>query len=168
MSKLVYCASAGGDWNKALPVGGGRIGAMIFGGEVEEHYQINEDSVWFGSYRNRNNDDAKSHLSEVRSLILAGEINKAEKLLKYTFSGTPQSMHPYQTMGDVYIDLSDTIKEVINYKRELDLTEAIHYVTSEDQVTGIILKRETFVSATHNCIVSRFTSNQKGRITTGI
>ena len=146
MSKLIYNTSAGGDWNKALPVGGGKIGAMIFGGELEEHYQINEDSVVYGSYRDRNNRDARNHLKEVQNLILEGKIDQAEKLLKYTFSGTPQSMHPYQTAGDVYIDLTNTIKDVINYKRELDLSEALHYVTAEDKVTGVRLERETFVS----------------------
>ena len=49
MSQLFYYTPSGGDWNKALPIGNGKLGAMIFGEEHEEHFQLNEDSVWFGT-----------------------------------------------------------------------------------------------------------------------
>ena len=60
MSQLFYYTPSGGDWNKALPIGNGKLGAMIFGEEHEEHFQLNEDSVWFGAKRNRNNADAST------------------------------------------------------------------------------------------------------------
>ena len=102
MHQLTYTTSSGYNWNKALPIGNGRLGAMIYGNNTSEHFQINEDSVWFGGPRNRNNKDAQAHLEEVRSLILSGNIRKAEELCKYALTGTPQSEHTYQTLGDVY------------------------------------------------------------------
>ena len=104
MSQLFYYTPSGGDWNKALPIGNGKLGAMIFGEEHEEHFQLNEDSVWFGTKRNRNNADARKNLDKIRELILNGKISEAENLCKYALSGTPQSQHSYQTLGDVYFD----------------------------------------------------------------
>ena len=75
MHQLTYTTSSGYNWNKALPIGNGRLGAMIYGNNTSERFQINEDSVWFGGPRNRNNKDAQAHLEEVRSLILSGNIH---------------------------------------------------------------------------------------------
>ena len=79
MSRLFYKNCAGSDWNKALPIGNGRLGAMIFGNPDCEHLQLNQDSLWYGGPMNRINQDAKDHLDEVRSLILAGRISEAEE-----------------------------------------------------------------------------------------
>ena len=111
MSRLFYYTPSGGDWNKALPIGNGKLGAMIFGEEHEEHFQLNEDSVWFGAKRNRNNADARKHLDRIRELILNGKISEAENLCKYALSGTPQSRHSYQTLGDVYFDFCGVRKK---------------------------------------------------------
>ena len=73
MSQLFYYTPSGGDWNKALPIGNGKLGAMIFGEEHEEHFQLNEDSVWFGTKRNRNNADARKNLEKIRELIRSEE-----------------------------------------------------------------------------------------------
>lgn len=111
MSQLFYYTPSGGDWNKALPIGNGKLGAMIFGEEHEEHFQLNEDSVWFGTKRNRNNADARKNLDKIRELILNGKISEAENLCKYALSGTPQSQHSYQTLGDVYFDFCGVQKK---------------------------------------------------------
>ena len=80
MSQLFYYTPSGGDWNKALPIGNGKLGAMIFGEEHEEHFQLNEDSVWFGAKRNRNNADARKHLDRIRELILNGKISNVHSI----------------------------------------------------------------------------------------
>ena len=121
MSQLFYYTPSGGDWNKALPIGNGKLGAMIFGEEHEEHFQLNEDSVWFGTKRNRNNADARKNLDRIRELILNGKISEAENLCKYALSGTPQSQHSYQTLGDVYFDFCGVRKNTKDFKRTLDL-----------------------------------------------
>lgn len=110
MSRLFYDTPSNWDWNKALPIGNGVLGAMVFGEADMEHYQFNEDSLWSGGPSNRINPDAKNNLDSVRKLIFEGKIHEAERLLKFAFTGTPQSQSAYQTAGDLYIDLMDTIQ----------------------------------------------------------
>ena len=137
MSELWYKTPSGGDWNKALPVGNGKLGAMIYGEETSEHYQLNEDSVWFGGKRNRNNKDARKNLGKLRQLILSGRIPEAERLCKYAFSGVPQSEHSYQTLGDAYFDYCGSLGSVSDFSRRLDLQNAIHLVQVTDKETGV-------------------------------
>ena len=94
MSKLWYKSPAR-EWDEALPLGNGRLGAMVYGGVMDEHIQVNEESMWYGSRVDRNNPDMKEQLPVIRELIFKGEIGKAEKLLRRAMSGCPQSMHPY-------------------------------------------------------------------------
>lgn len=159
MSRLFYKKPAGWDWEKALPVGNGRLGAMIFGEDTMEHYQLNEDSVWSGGPMNRVNPDARSNLKKVRELIFAGKIPEAERLMKYAFTGTPQSERAYQPLGDMYLDLMDSVTEAVEYERELDLESAIHRVRVKDKKTGITYRRECFVAANENVIVTRLTAD---------
>ena len=95
-------------WEEALPVGNGRLGAMIFGGIRRERLSLNQDSIWYGGPVDRVNPDAKGHLEEVRRLLLTGKIPEAEKLLSLAFSGTPQGERPYQTLGDLELSYPDT------------------------------------------------------------
>ena len=81
MSRLFYRQSAGNDWNKALPIGNGRLGGMIFGDPFCERIQVNEDSVWYGGPLSRVNKDASETLNTVRELILSGSIKEAEELM---------------------------------------------------------------------------------------
>jgi len=67
-------------WEEALPIGNGRLGAMVYGRVPAEHLQLNEDSLWYGGPVDRINPDARRYLPEIRRLILAGEIKKAEQL----------------------------------------------------------------------------------------
>ena len=158
MSQLFYYTPSGGDWNKALPIGNGKLGAMIFGEEHEEHFQLNEDSVWFGTKRNRNNADARKNLDKIRELILNGKISEAENLCKYALSGTPQSQHSYQTLGDVYFDFCGVRKKTKDFKRTLDLSTAIHTSKVTDADTGFSYEIETFADFDTNCIAAHFTS----------
>lgn len=164
MSELWYKTPSGGDWNKALPVGNGKLGAMIYGEETSEHYQLNEDSVWFGGKRNRNNKDARKNLGKLRQLILSGRIPEAERLCKYAFSGVPQSEHSYQTLGDAYFDYCGSLGSVSDFSRRLDLQNAIHLVQVTDKETGVCFTRETFVSVANNCICIRFAADKKGSL----
>lgn len=164
MSQLFYTSPSNGDWNKALPVGNGKLGAMIYGENTAEHFQLNEDTVWFGGKRNRNNKDALVYLEKIRADILSGHIQEAEELCKYALTGTPQSQHSYQTLGDVYFDYCGALKETKNYSRTLDLATAIHRTGMTDRLTGIDYTVETFVSADYNCIVSRFSVSRPGTL----
>jgi alpha-L-fucosidase 2 len=82
-------------WNEALPLGNGRLGAMVFGGVQTERIQLNEDSVWYGGPRDRNNPDAFGNLQKIRDLIKNGKINEAEKLAVMALSGVPEGQRHY-------------------------------------------------------------------------
>lgn len=90
-----------GEWKKAIPIGNGRLGAMVHGGIYKEKLQINQDSIYYGGPSDRINPDAKAHLHEVRRHILAGRIRMAEQLLQCCFSGIPVRPRVYQTLGKV-------------------------------------------------------------------
>ena len=164
MSALFYTTPSHGDWNRALPIGNGKLGAMIFGEGTGEHFQLNEDSVWFGQKRNRNNPDALANLDTIRRYIFEGKIEKAEELCKYALAGTPQSQHTYQTLGDVYFDYCGKLKEGIDFERKLDLSEAIHTSRILSKKTGALYTCETFASAPRNCIVAHFRCSTAGEL----
>lgn len=92
------------EWTEALPIGNGRIGAMVFGNPVQEEFQINEETVWGGGPHNNINTLAKDHLDEIRALIFAGKNKEAQDLCdKYIASKGGQGM-PYQTIGSIRLD----------------------------------------------------------------
>ena len=157
MSRLFYTTEAGRDWNKALPVGNGRLGAMIFGNADCERLQLNQDSVWYGGPMSRVNQDAKEHLSEVRSLILSGRISEAEDLLLHCFTATPQSERTYSTLGDLNIRYKDINGPVTGYERELDLNSAVFRL--KKTYNGITYREEIFASNPAGLIVIRITND---------
>lgn len=156
MSKLFYTQSAGGDWNQALPIGNGKLGAMIYGTEIWEHLQLNEDSLWYGDAMNRINPDAAENLEKVRKLIFEGKIPEAEELLLHAFSGTPASERPYSSLGEIYLHYHDIQGECEAYRRELDLERAVHTVTKTYQGTTYV--EEAFANAENNVIVMKIST----------
>lgn len=152
------------DWNAALPIGNGRLGAMIFGGIRTTHLQLNEDSVWYGRPIDRNNPDARENLPKIRELLLDGKIPQAEELMKYALSGTPHSQSLYQPLGDVHLEFlnigeTDTCH---SYQRRLSLEEAV--CTVEYQVNGTFYKREVFSSFPQQVIAEHISADKKGKI----
>ena len=148
-------------WEEALPLGNGRLGAMVFGGITGEHLALNEESVWYGCYRDRNNPDAKEQLPKIRQLILDGRIKEAERLIRLSMSGCPDSMRPYQSLGDLHLDMEDP-GEVKEYRRSLDFGCAlaqVSYVAGETKYT-----REYFTSAPENLLVMRLRAEGEGKI----
>lgn len=161
MSKLWYDKPAV-CWEEALPIGNGRMGAMIFGKFETEHIQVNEDSVWYGGHIDRNNPDALNNLPKIRELILNGRIPEAEQLMIYALSGIPQSQRPYQSLGDLTISFKGMEENQTDYLRCLSLDDAIH--TMEVKAGESIYKRETFLSAADDVMVMRITSRGKQKI----
>ena len=90
-------------WNEALPIGNGRLGAMVKGTTNVDRLWMNEDSVWYGGPQSRINPDCKANLAEVRRLMDSGEVEKAEKLVLKTFTSMPQGMRHYEPLGDVFL-----------------------------------------------------------------
>lgn len=139
-------------WEEALPLGNGRIGAMMFGNIGSEQIQLNEDSVWYGGYMERNNPDAKKYLQELREAILSGKTDWARELANHAMMSTPQSMHPYQSLGE--LTMHGNYGEATDYVRVLDLSTAVHTVTYK--IGGYQYIREQFISAPDQVLVMRY------------
>ena len=150
------------DWNSALPLGNGKLGAMVFGGPVAERIQLNEDSVWSGGFRDRVNPDCKNNLPEIRRLLREGDIAQAENLATLAMAGTPEFERMYQTLGDIYLTMKNQAGEVEHYTRQLDLDNALCTVSYTSG--GVDYTREAYISAPHNVMVVRLGSSRKGGV----
>ena len=141
------------DWNAALPVGNGRLGAMVFGGIEHERIQLNEESLWDGFVRDCHNPKAKAALPQVRELIFAGKHTEAEALCKDALLGVPETIHSYQSLGDLFIEqtLPGPSK---NYRRTLDLDTAVASTAFTAKSTRFT--REVFSSASDDVLIVRF------------
>ena len=150
------------NWNEALPIGNGRLGAMVFGGTDQEHLQLNEESVWTrqGSYQNS---DGSQAIPEVRKLLFEGEYREAQDLVVKDLlqKRLPDGTNTYQTLGDLTIDYTDT-SDVSDYRRELLLDSAIVRVSYAK--SGVGFTRTIFSSAADNVIIFREQSDRAGKI----
>lgn len=150
-------------WNEALPVGNGRLGAMIFGGIENERIQLNEESVWTGRPRWDANPDALKNLPEVRKLLFAGKYAEAEKLAQSGIMGQfrRDEASSYQTLGDLSLRFGP-LRSVSGYRRELDINEAVARVSYSSGQTKFT--REIFSSAPNQAIVIRLTADRPGTV----
>lgn len=159
--KTLWYGSPAEDWNKALPVGNGRIGAMVFGQPLDELIQLNEDSVWSGGAIKRNNPSALGNLRKVRNLIKDGNIAEAEKTVSECFSGVPESARHYMPLGDLRIRQfkdSDCTYE----SRSLDLETAV--CTTVYRVGNITYTREVICSSPEQVLAVHISASKKGSI----
>ncbi|WOD42683.1 glycoside hydrolase family 95 protein [Hwangdonia lutea] len=136
-------------WMEALPVGNGRLGAMVFGNPNHERIQLNEDSMWPGAADWEDFKGNAKDLEEIRGLIKNGNIQEADKLIieKFSFKSTVRS---HQTMGDLFIDFHQK-KEVENYKRALNLDDALATVSYTSD--GDAYSQKVFASAVDDALV---------------
>jgi alpha-L-fucosidase 2 len=143
------------DWNEALPIGNGTLGAMIFGRPAEELIQLNEQTLWTGGPANLNpNPTAYQYLQPAREAILKDSINDAVKLLK-KIQGPNTQM--YQPLGDIIIKQKFT-GEPTNYSRSLDISNAV--ATTKFTVDGVAYTREMFSSAPDKIIIIRLKASK--------
>ena len=165
-NRLWYTAPAA-DWNEALPIGNGRLGAMIFGGVAEERMQLNEESMWSGwVWPESDSPKTREHLDEMRRLIFEGRYTEAQQLCNRYMVCRGEGHHgvrgaygSYQTAGELTVSFpgaEDAVPE--DYCRELILDEGRAAVTFGNT------KREFFVSPTYNTIVARFTGAVGGAV----
>jgi alpha-L-fucosidase 2 len=148
-------------WTEALPLGNGRIGAMVFGGTEDERLQINESTLWGGGPHDYTNPEAYTDLEEIRRLIFADKVDEAEKLSE-TLMGRPKLLMPYQPFCDVRLRFPGH-GQATEYRRELDLADAI--AETSYKVGPVNFRREVFVSYPDQVLVIRITASQPGQIT---
>lgn len=149
------------DWNEALPVGNGRLGAMVFGEVLKERLQLNEESVWDGYAQDTTNPKALKALPEVRRLLFEGKNEEASKLAGDTMMGNPMRVNSYQALGDLWITLP-MVKSVEEYCRSLDLDTGI--VRTCFKAKKAVYTREVFASAPDQVLVARLSADKQGKI----
>ena len=146
-------------WLEALPIGNGRLGAMVFGGTRSERLQLNEESVWDGYARDLNNPRALEALPQIRRLIFAGESAKAQDLIDSVVLGTGNRIKSYQTLGDLLLEF-DTDDATTNYRRELDLDHAV--AETVFLAGGARHTRQAFASRPDDVLVVRLETDAPG------
>jgi alpha-L-fucosidase 2 len=152
-------------WTDALPVGNGRVGAMVFGGAAHERIQFNEITVWTGEPHDYAHKGAYKSLQPIRELLWAGKQKEAEALAMKEFMSEPLHQKAYQSLGDLIIDTPGADNPT-NYKRSLDLDTGI--ATTKFTANGITWSREVFVSHPANAIIVRITSSNPAPFTVSL
>jgi len=148
-------------WECALPLGNGRIGAMVYGGVENELIRLNEDSIWYGGPRDRNNPDALRYLKTIRNLISEGRISEAENLAAVALSGIPESQRHYQPLGELYLTFENHGNPSY-YRRELDIDNAVSKV--EYRIGDTLYTREMFISRPQQVFVIKMKAEGSGSI----
>ena len=149
------------EWVEALPIGNGRLGAMIFGRTANERIQLNEDTIFAGGPYDPSNPEALETLPEARRLIFAGRYKEASDLIGAKMMARPLKQMPYEPLGDLTLDFAGH-ENVSNFKRELDLDTAIATVTYV--VGGVKFTREIFSSPIDQVIVVHLTADVRDQI----
>ena len=158
----LYYTNAAVKWTEALPIGNGRLGAMIFGGAAREHLQLNEATLWAGGPYDPNNTNALAALPQARQLVFEGKYDEASQLISSNMMAVPLREMAYQTLGDLFLDFGTNSPAVENYRRDLDLDTAV--ATVSYTAGGIHFKREIFASPVDDVIVIHLTADQPGQI----
>jgi alpha-L-fucosidase 2 len=149
------------EWNEALPIGNGRLGAMVFGGVAEDRLQLNEDTLWSGRPHNYAIDVAATNLAEVRRLLFAGQNAEAVRLADRTMMGQPIFQQAYQPLADLLLNF-DNHDAAADYRRELDIPNGI--ARTRYRVGEVLFTREAFVSAPGQVIVVRLAVDRPGQL----
>lgn len=149
-------------WENALPIGNGRLGAMVFGQVRDERWQLNEDSIWYGGPRDRTPKNALESLPRLRMLLDEGRILEAEELAQTAFIAIPEVQRHYEPLGQVDIYFPHHESQVSNYCRELDLTSALTSLAYD--LDGVRYSRELFSSYPAGVIASKLSASEPGKI----
>lgn len=152
-------------WNEALPLGNGRLGAMVFGDPAVERLQLNEETIWAGSPNSNAHSKSLKALPIVRQLIFDGKFDEAQELATQDIMSQTNDGMPYQTFGSVYISFPGHQK-YSNYYRDLDIANATAKV--KYTVDGVEFTREILASFSDQVIVVKLSASQPGQITANV
>ena len=167
MRRLWYSRPAA-NWNEALPLGNGYMGAMCFGGTLVDRFKLNDDTVWSGGWIDRMNPDAPEAIQTARRLLNEGKVAQAEEMTEEHIASTPEGQRAYEPLCDLILNsrtakhprfpvpymmghlkgidhsLLEPKEGVTSYRRELDLLRGIH--STAFTLDGVSFKRECFIS----------------------
>ena len=159
--KLWYKQPAGNTWENALPIGNGRLGAMIYGNVEKEIIQLNEHTVWSGGPNRNDNPQSLEKLAEIRKLIFEGNHKEAEKLANQAIITKTSHGQKFEPVGSLNL-VFDGHENFTNYYRELDIERAISKTTY--QVGDVVYTREAFASLADRVIVMKISSSKAGNV----
>ena len=156
------------EWTEALPIGNGRLGAMIFGGTERERIQFNDNTLFTGRPHDYAHDGAKKHLPVLRQLLFDGKQDEAHELANREFMSVSTRegrrrirQEKYQPFGDVILEFPGH-DDATEYRRELDIDRAVASV--QYKIDGVTFRRELFASHPDNVIAIRITADQPGKL----
>ena len=159
---LLWFAQPAAKWDEAVPIGSGRLGAMVFGGTAHERIQFNEDTLWRGRPHNYVRAGSGAVVPQIRQLLWDGKVEEAQNLARAKMLSDPVRQLPYQPFGDVRLSFPGH-DAATNYRRELDLDIAL--ATTRYDVAGMTFTREVFASYPDNVIAIHLTASQPGQLT---
>lgn len=158
---ILWYEQPANNWNEALPIGNGRLGGMVFGKIDHERIQLNEESIWTGSPTDvTDRPDAYKYLTEVRQLLFQGKYIKAQEITEKKIMAEGD-WNMYQMLGNLYLTFKGE-GEIKDYKRELDLDEAIARVSYVKN--GVLHKREYLSSPVDQVLVIRLKNDKSGTL----
>ncbi|MCW6008231.1 glycoside hydrolase N-terminal domain-containing protein [Micromonospora sp. CPCC 205371] len=159
---LWYDEGAGTDWLRALPIGNGRLGAMVFGNVDTERLQLNEDTIWAGGPHDSSNPAGVANIGEIRRRVFADQWTQAQDLINQTMLSRPVGQLAYQPVGNLRLAFGSA-SGASQHNRTLDLTTAVASTTYA--LNGVRYQREVFASAPDQVIVVRLTADRAGSVT---
>lgn len=159
----VYLKKPARKWEEGLPLGNGRLGAMVMGRVKEENVLINEETLCYGPPRERENPDGFQQLQNIRNLLLEGKVEEASFLARMALTSTPKYNNPYQPIGELRLYFQGGRGKAEYYERRLDIEHAVATVSFELDGTRYI--REYFVSKAYQVLVIRVRAEGEDRIT---
>jgi len=160
-TETLWYARPADAWTEALPLGNGRLGAMVFGGVPRDHLQLNEESLWAGEPVDAYPEGFREDLARVRELVLTGEPGSAVAFGKKTMTQSPTSFRSYEPLADLWIETGHG-SDVANYRRELVLNTGV--TTSTYALEGVVYRREAFISAVDDVLVVRLSATKPGNV----
>ncbi|QJR81170.1 glycoside hydrolase family 95 protein [Alteromonas pelagimontana] len=153
------------DWNEALPIGNGRIGAMVSGGVAQARYQLNEETLWAGEPGNNNVPEFRQALPKIRKKLYDGKYTEAQaiadKIIPRTAKENNNYGMPYQTLGELVLTFDHGTK-ASQYHRELDITRAL--ATTSYTINEVDYKRQVFTDFNNDVMVLHLTASRKGAL----
>ena len=148
-------------WTDALPLGNGRLGAMVFGVPATERIQLNEETIWAGQPNENHNPEAKEWIPKIQQMIWDGRYEEAQEAATTHVMSKKNWGMPYQTFGNVYLSQSG-VSQYTDYRRELSLDSAV--CTTTFTADGVHYRREVITSMVDNVVTIHLSADRKGMI----
>ncbi|UCF16988.1 MAG: glycoside hydrolase family 95 protein, partial [Phycisphaerales bacterium] len=148
-------------WTEAMPLGNGRLGAMVFGSISTERLQLNEESLWAGEPTDAYPENFSQNFRKLQELVLEGRISEARELGLAKLTKSPTSFRSYEPLADLWIEMGDA-PQIRDYRRQLDLQTGIARV--EYRLGDIGFKREVLISAADDVVAMRLSASEPGMV----